>query len=203
MAKFKNKYRIESNRLKNWDYSSNGIYFITICTDNREHFFGEIEKIDDENALWHPTPLGTIAASIWYEIPKLYPFIELGEFVVMPNHIHGILIIDQSLSSSLTEMRLIASPLSSSPLSSSPLSQNEKKGGFAGDKNPMFHQSISRVVRWYKGRCSFEMRKCNPNFNWQSNYHDHIVRTEQAFINISNYIINNPINWKEDTFSKK
>ena len=85
-AKFQNKYRIESARLKNWDYTSNADYFITICTANREHFFGEIvnQKIKYSNA-------GIIANILWYEIPNHAQHVQLGEFVVMPNHIHGIL----------------------------------------------------------------------------------------------------------------
>ena len=85
-VKFQNKYRIESARLKNWDYTSNAAYFITICTANREHFFGEIvdQKMKYSNA-------GIIANVLWYEIPNHAPNVQLGEFVVMPNHIHGIL----------------------------------------------------------------------------------------------------------------
>ncbi len=89
--KFKNKYRIPSNRLKNWDYSTNAAYFITICTQNREHFFGKII-----NGEMHLNELGENATRFWLDIPKHFPFIELGNFVVMPNHTHGILIIDKT-----------------------------------------------------------------------------------------------------------
>jgi len=88
--KFRNKYRIPSNRLKNWDYGSNSAYFITICTKNREHFFGEIQ-----NGKMQLNELGKNAFQFWMEIPNHFPFIELGNFVVMPNHTHGILIIDK------------------------------------------------------------------------------------------------------------
>jgi REP element-mobilizing transposase RayT len=84
--KYKNKYRIESARLKNYDYRKNGSYFITICTKNREHFFGEIEN--DEMNL---SKTGIIADVLWYEIANRLPNISLGEFVIMPNHIHGII----------------------------------------------------------------------------------------------------------------
>jgi putative transposase len=89
--KFKNKYRIPSNRLKNWDYSNNAAYFITICTQNREHYFGKIK-----NGEMHLNELGENATRFWLDIPKHFPFIELGNFVVMPNHTHGILIIDKT-----------------------------------------------------------------------------------------------------------
>ena len=89
--KFKNKYRIPSNRLKNWDYSTNAAYFITICTQNREHYFGEIK-----NGEMQLNELGENATRFWLDIPIHFPFIELGNFVVMPNHTHGILIINKT-----------------------------------------------------------------------------------------------------------
>lgn len=83
------RYRPESIRLKNWDYRWGASYFITICTKNREHYFGEIK-----NGRMHLSRLGVIADIFWNEIPTREKQIKLGEFVVMPNHIHGILIID-------------------------------------------------------------------------------------------------------------
>ena len=88
--KFKNKYRIASARLQNWDYRWSGAYFITICTAEREHYFGEIE-----NGKMNLSNLGVIADIFWHEIPIRKPFVKLGEYVIMPNHIHGILIIDE------------------------------------------------------------------------------------------------------------
>ena len=88
--KFQGKYRIASARLQSWDYGANGAYFITICTKNRKHFFGEIE-----NHQMILNDIGKLAEKYWIEIPSHFPFIELGNFVVMPNHTHGILIIDK------------------------------------------------------------------------------------------------------------
>jgi putative transposase len=89
--KFQNKYRIPSARLHNWDYGDNGAYFITICTSNRNHFFGEIT-----NDIMELNEIGNIAENFWVEIPQHYPFIELGNYIVMPDHIHGILIINKT-----------------------------------------------------------------------------------------------------------
>jgi putative transposase len=86
MDKFQNKYRIPSARLKGYDYGSNGMYFVTICTQNRLHYFGEIVSTS-----LRPTVIGQIAIDFWNEIPKHFPFVELDEFIIMPNHIHGIL----------------------------------------------------------------------------------------------------------------
>lgn len=89
MAKYKNKYRIESTRLQNWDYGWPGCYFITICTRNRNCYFGNIEN--DTMQLSHT---GLIADLMWHEIPNHSKNVKLGQFVVMPNHVHGILVLE-------------------------------------------------------------------------------------------------------------
>jgi REP-associated tyrosine transposase len=86
MNKFNNKYRIPSARLQSWDYSQNAAYFITICTKNREHSFGKI--INNKRHLSH---LGVIADIFWYEIKNHSENIISEAFIVMPNHVHGIL----------------------------------------------------------------------------------------------------------------
>ena len=92
--KFQNKFRISSSRLKNWDYGENGAYFITICAGNREHYFGEIVSVNDKNEMQF-NEIGILANQFWSEIPVHFPFVELGNYQVMPNHVHGILIIDK------------------------------------------------------------------------------------------------------------
>jgi REP element-mobilizing transposase RayT len=78
----------------------------------------------------------------------------------------------------------------------------QKTGGFAGNKNPMLNNNISRVVRWYKGVCTFEMRKLHADFQWQSRFHDHIIRNDDEYQRIVNYINTNPENWEKDKFYK-
>jgi hypothetical protein len=82
MALFKNKYRIDSTRLTSWNYNGEGMYFVTICTKNREHFFGECK--DKKMKL---SSIGALIQGFWYQIPKHFPHVTLGEFIVMPNHI--------------------------------------------------------------------------------------------------------------------
>jgi putative transposase len=190
--KFRNKYRVPSARLQNWDYGANGAYFITICTKNMKHLFGEV--VDKKMNL---NLLGELAQKYWIEIENQFPYIELGVFQIMPNHMHGILIIDKSRISidNPVEMRLIASVLQSEL-------KIRKNGGFAGENNPMLCENISKVIRWYKGRCTFDMRKINPEFEWHSRFHDHIIRNEFDFERIQNYIADNPARWNEDTFNK-
>src|SRR4051812_4651889 len=107
---------------------------------------------------------------------------------------HGILIIDKypvsnHNQSDPVQTRFIASQLN-----------HEKPakpiGGCTGENNPMLAENISRIIRWYKGRCTFEIRKINPNFEWHSRFHDHIIRNSESFERIQNYIEENPSKWK-------
>ena len=180
MDKFKNKYRIPTTRLKSWDYGNNGAYFITINTANRKHFFGAIQ-----NKKMQLNKIGLLAEKYWAEIPNHFPFVALKNFVVMPNHVHGILVV---------ETRFIAPPQApqAPPSPSSPPS-----GGITGKSNPMLHENISRIIRWYKGRCTYEIRKTLSGFSWQTRFHDHIIRNNRALKNIQNYITDNPSKWDE------
>ena len=211
--KFRNKYRVPSARLQNWDYGANGAYFITICTKEMQHFFGEV--VDKKMIL---NSVGILAEEYWIEILNQFPYVELGNFQIMPNHMHGILIIDKSVVPTTVETRFIASNLdgiiederskddadsSESRLIASVMPEKDGIGGFAGENNPMLADNISRIIRWYKGRCTFEMRKINPNFGWHSRFHDHIIRNSESFERIQNYIEENPARWEEDKFYKK
>jgi REP element-mobilizing transposase RayT len=91
MDKFRDKYRIPSARAQWWDYGCDAAYFITICTKNRKYFFGDVI-----NGIMELSESGMIANNHWLEIPEHFPFIKLGAHIIMPNHIHGILIIKQS-----------------------------------------------------------------------------------------------------------
>jgi hypothetical protein len=152
----------------------------------------------------------------------------------MPNHVHGILIINKIVSPSV-ETRFIASKniesidiketrfIASKNIESIDIKETRliaskniesidnketrliaslpnKNGGFSGDKNPMLNDTISKIIRWYKGRCTFECRKINSDFSWQSRFHDHIIRNSKSFDIIQNYIFENPMNWEKDKF---
>ncbi len=187
---FKNKYRIEPTRLKNWDYGWNAPYFLTICTKDRFHFFGEV--LNGQMVL---NEIGMIAHNNWLQIPNHFPFVILGNFVVMPNHVHGIVIIDKpddGRHHDAVEARLIAPLPPTEPIKTT--------GGITGHNNPMLQDNLSKIIRWYKGRTTFELRKKHPNFAWQPRYHDHIIRNDLSFHKISEYIINNPLNWSTDQF---
>ncbi len=91
MDKFKNKYHIASTRLQNWDYGFNAIYYVTICTKNRDCFFGNV--VGGEMAL---SAIGVMADKYWLEIPQHFPFVRLHNHIIMPNHVHGIIEIAKS-----------------------------------------------------------------------------------------------------------
>ena len=88
--KYANKYRIESTRLQNWNYGWNAAYYVTICTLGRKHFFGNIHQGD-----MYLSKTGQFAEKFWHAIPDHFSFVRLGAFIVMPNHIHGIVVIDK------------------------------------------------------------------------------------------------------------
>ena len=192
-------HKRKSIRLKGYDYSRSGAYFITLNTENRAWFFGEIK--DGKMVL---NEVGETIFDLWNQIPVQFPFVELDAFVVMPDHIHGILeIINKSNDYSTVganDYSTVGARLIESVGARliAPRQDNEsKKGGFSGINNPMFHQNLSRIIRWFKGRTTFEIRKFNQSFKWQRNYYEHIIRDTTAFDRIAKYIQDNPKNWRK------
>ena len=211
-GKFKNRFRVASARAPWWDYGNDGSYFVTVCTRNKEHFFGQVQK-----GKMQLSEIGSLVYSIWSEIPIRFSYVKPGAFIVMPNHIHAMITIDKKnrnhsdVELPNVETRLIASLHSiiqpgrsvlSGPDKSDlkPISSVYRRGGITGIHNPMLHQNLSRVMRWFTGRVSFEAHKIDPQFNWQRRFHDHIVRDIEEFKSISRYIMKNPENWEKDQF---
>ncbi|GIV42929.1 MAG: hypothetical protein KatS3mg035_0052 [Bacteroidia bacterium] len=195
MDKFQNKYRIPSTRLQNWDYRWAGAYFITICTHNRKHYFGEIH-----NGKMELSHIGIIADILWYEIPYHAQNVELGAFVVMPNHVHGIIIITNDNDNNNT-VPVVVETLHATSLPPLREPSSEPKNEQMSKISPKPH-SISTIVRSYKSAVTKHARRLGFEFQWQSRFYDHIIRNDEAFQKITRYINNNPINWKEDKFFK-
>ena len=172
--KFRNKYRISSARMQNWDYSRNAAYFVTICTQNRFHYFGDV--VNGEMQL---SPIGKLARKYWMEIPQHFPFVKINAFVVMPNHMHGIIVIDN-----------VETPDSgvSTAAPNNPAAQKWKPG------------TLGVIINQYKRAVTINARKINPEFAWQSRFHDHIIRNNESFNRICDYIISNPEKWEEDRY---
>jgi putative transposase len=223
--KYQNKYRIESARLKGWDYRNSGDYYITICTHLKEHFFGKINE-----GKMQLSNIGVIAYILWHEIKNHYPkgLIELGEFVVMPNHIHGIITLNAEygknenadlknnadLNIDFVETRHASSPViienndnidltvffetrHASSLLGETTNQNLKKN-ISSKPN-----SISSIIGNYKSAVTkYTRRLGHIDFAWQTIFHEQIIRDNISYINISNYIENNVLNWNKDEFFK-
>ncbi len=171
---FKNIYRIPSARLKHWNYAHEALYFVTICTKNRAPYFGEIQ-----DTILHPTVIGKTAHSEWYKSIELRPDmnLKLGEFVVMPNHIHGIIIIGEN-------------------------KYNQHTNDHKNSQNQFAPQSknLGSIIRGYKSAVTTYARKNNLVFDWQSRFHEHIIRSLDEHHRISQYIRNNPEQWSKDRF---
>ena len=175
--KFRNKYRITSTRLQNWDYSWNASYFITICTKKRKHFFGEINN--SEMVL---SDIGKFADQFWNKIPDHFPYIILDAFVVMPDHIHGIIIIDNPNNWNVRTQNA---------------NQNTEVKQTKGEERfqNQGKNTISSIIGSYKSVVSKNSRRIQIDFGWQPRFYDHIIRDKKSFIRIQNYIKNNPKNW--------
>jgi len=222
--RYKGKYRIPSARLKSWDYGSNAPYFVTICTDNKICFFGNITE-----GKMYLSDLGQLANKYWLEMENKFPFVVLDHFIVMPNHVHAIINIDKPLpdcrdaiyrvsnsagnpdgvdnsdliyrvSNSAGNPDGVDNPDAINSDAINRVSTVRKTGGVTGNNNPMLHESLSRFINWYKGRCTFEMRKINTRFSWQPRFHEHVIRNEEDYLKIAEYIQNNPWKWQEDKY---
>lgn len=227
MSLFRNKYRIESFRLKNWEYRRGGIYYITICTKNSIPYFGEC--VDGKIVL---SVAGMIAHQNWMDIPNHFRHVQLGEFIVMPNHLHGLLILDnthdplqyvdplQCNGSTTTNITINTS--SADVQCNESMDKNHNKSCLqninppskqndnhtTSQKNKHMSQispksgSVSAIIRSYKSVCTYRMNKLYPElqFGWQNLFYDRMVRNDKQYMNIEKYIIDNPINWQSDQF---
>ena len=174
MDKFQNKYRIPTARLQGYDYGSNGCYYVTICTKDRIHYFGEI--VNGEMQL---SEIGEIAEKFWTDIPNHFPFVILDQYVIMPNHIHGISFFNKSVETD-----------------NYPSLRSPNKFGRQS-------QNLGSVIRGFKSSLKRYANENNIDFAWQERFHDSIIRDNNGLNNVRNYIFNNPQNWNDDELNDK
>ncbi len=179
MDLYKNKYRIETTRLKGWDYSSPGYYFVTICTRKKECVLGEV--IDGKVCL---TEIGEIARQCWLNIPGHFTNVEPDEFIIMPNHVHGIIIIARNV-----ETQHLASP------GKRGVSREFKSNEFGPQST-----NLGSIIRGFKIGVKKYANARNLAFAWQARFYDHIIRDEMELQRIRQYIRNNPGKWEEDEY---
>ena len=152
------------NRLKHFDYSNSGWYYVTICTKDHENYFGDIE-----NGLMVLNVIGKITNDCWNKIETLHENIQLDYYVIMPNHIHGIIIIENK-----TGDAKFASP----PV----------------DRTKM---ELCKLIQQFKRAVTIEIKSMSQRnkFKWQRSFHDRIIRNEKQLFNIRKYIQQNPLKW--------
>ncbi len=167
-------------RLPDADYSANGGYYVTICAHNHQCVFGDIinQKVELSS-------VGKIAHEFWEEIPNHVAFVKLDKFVIMPDHMHGILFIENKNNTNNFPRRhgQLTVPTKHTLTILNPLQPQP--------------DSLSIIIRTYKGAVTARCReKFNINPIWQPRFHDHIIRDENDLNRIREYIINNPENWE-------
>jgi putative transposase len=169
--KFNNKYRIPSNRLQGYDYGGNGAYFITICTKNRACYFGNIVSKEKGKEIIL-SEIGVTAYEYWLNIPDHFSFIRLDGFQVMPDHIHGIIIIDK------TE-----------------IPETDRMGPYQNKFGPQ-SKNVGSIIRAYKAAVKSYAFTNKIEFSWQERFYDHIVKDEEDLFRIRRYIRSNVDNWE-------
>ena len=170
------KHHRRSIRLPGWDYRSRGAYFVTIATQGRECLFGEV--VDGEMVL---SDFGNVVVEEWERTAQLRPYVRLDAFVVMPNHVHGIIwIVDDDTAMVVGAQRRCAPTTPPNVLP----------------------RSLGAIVRAFKSAVTKRinlMRETPGAPVWQRNYYERIVRNEQELNATRQYILDNPINWQGDT----
>ncbi len=216
MSKYQNKYRIETTRISGYDYSQPGSYFITICTIDKLQIFGEI--IDGKSIL---NAVGNTAKKCWLEIPKHYPNVAIDEFIIMPNHIHDIIIIKDNLVSynkpavetqnlesnkqqtvetqNLVSYNKPAVETQNLVSYNKPAVETQNLVSLQRQNINKFHNiiplSIGSIIRGFKiGVTKWFRSNTDKQDVWQPNYYDHIIQNEQELYQIRQYINNNPLN---------
>jgi len=185
--KFHDKYRISTTRLSMWDYSRVGAYFVTICIRNKQHYFGKIDTNVDSTksiALLQPTEIGKKVIEEWYKTPSIREDmnIELLDFVLMPNHLHGIIFIKENQYNVRSDAMPRVLP-----------SEKDVVNHFGSQS-----KNVASIIRGYKSSITMYARKNNIHFGWQPRYYVHIIRNEQDLRRIQEYIQNNPARWMYD-----
>lgn len=166
------RHKRRSIRLKGYDYSSTGAYFITICTHQHMCLFGHVV-----NGIMRLNDSGKKVQTCWHEIPEHFPLVALDKFVVMPNHVHGILFLSENATERAKNF--------------SPLQTDHQPHGTS--------KTIGSVIRGFKIGVTKWIRENTPVHNvWQRNYWEHIIRSEPELNGLRAYIRNNPARWALD-----
>ncbi|ACK69880.1 conserved hypothetical protein [Gloeothece citriformis PCC 7424] len=190
---------LKSTRLPDRDYRTNGWYFVTICTRDRFCFFGDIV-----NGKIKLSKIGEIADKFWFEIPQHSKHTYIDTYVIMPDHIHGIIIIDNpNLSSPCRDVACNVSTTKSGNVSTKYDHRTEKNEqyDFYQEMSKMSPKagSLSSIVRSYKAAVTHWCKQNGyDNFAWQPRFYEHIIRADDSLNTTREYIVNNPLQWQNN-----
>jgi REP element-mobilizing transposase RayT len=191
-----------SIRLRGYDYSQQGAYFITLCLQNRRHLFGRVH-----NKTMLLSAMGQIAHQHWVQLTERWPHLELGEFQVMPNHFHGVLIVGVPVGVPLAGTQTPDADPAGEPLAGSQERAPARGAPTAATGAPTIGEIIGAYKSLVATDCLKLFKKEYPGKQlgkfWQRDYWEHIIRDQRAFDNISRYIVQNPAKWDEDRFYEK
>lgn len=168
-------------RLRDYNYSAAGYYFVTICTEGKEEWFGRVENGEMILSIF-----GEVARDFWVEIPEHFKGVRINEFSVMPNHVHGILIIEE---------KTVGNAYMHSP-------ERDACMRPLHDRTKML---LSKIIQQYKASVNRKINSLQNDFHfqWQKSFYDHIIRNDRSLDNLRRYIINNPLKWELDIENRK
>ena len=183
------KHHRRSIRLKEYNYASAGGYFVTIIARHRESLFGEV--VNGEMRL---SRYGEIVQKWWEQIPVHFTNVEIGTFVVMPNHVHGIIFIAEGRGTVP-----VPEEYGRNKISKEEDLSHDSQGG---ETPPLRAPTLGQIVAYFKYKSTKEMNLLDNTGTvtkfWQRNYYEHVIRNERDLQNITDYIETNPMSWDED-----
>jgi putative transposase len=186
-----------SVRLRSYDYRSKGAYFVTICTFQKEAILADIV-----NGTASLSSLGKAVKECWQQIPEHFPNVDLDEFIIMPNHIHGIIFINDSVGATHASPDLTAvATLADSPNVTTSAPDDRARRASPLQKPGPMKQSLGAIIGSFKSACT---KRINESRNtagmpvWQRNYHERVIRNEEELHSLRDYILTNPVRWEGD-----
>ena len=204
MSLYKGRYRIESARMAGWDYAAAGCYAVTICTRERGSYLGDVVKGE-----MHLSTMGEIVAEEWQRSAEVRPYVVLDEWVIMPNHLHGIIAIGEKAGDAAMprpdddaetprDIGTVETPRDIGTVET-------PRRGVSTPQAPapprLQAGSLGAIIGQFKSLCTKRIWAAKlGDFGWQTRFYDQIIRNEESLQRIRQYIHDNPLNWLVDKY---